>query len=241
MDNFTPITKSQMLDLSSAGFKRRISDDFVDIINAAIAGTDPEMLDSYKDDIFSYQNVLANGRYKIEDYLSAVKYVSYKNMKYNNTDAYRLTFPDRTRRVMEKHRANGLSDDEIIDQKLSSFVHSYNITKLVNEIYKQTQIPPHILNYANFQIGVNVQTELALHGESERVRSDAADSLMARLATPEAMKMEVAIGIDDGGMVAELRKAAAELSKVQQSKITAGEVTSLEVAECDIIEVQEIE
>lgn len=232
MSEYEPMSKQTIIAMSSADFRKRIDDEYVDMLNAALTGCDEEMVEDYKDSLFSYQNVLSNGRYKIEDYISAVKYVAYKRMNYSNQDSYTLTFPERAIRLREKY--SHMIEEEI-EKKISAFVYSYNGSKLVNEIYRQTHVAPYILNYANFQIGVNTQTHLALHGSTERIRSDAADSLMNHLAAPEAMKHEIDVSFNDGGQINELRKVVNDLSVIQQNQIATGVSTTLEIAESIII------
>ena len=70
--------------------------ELVDKINNIVS--DPEAADIVKENFISYSKVLSEGKFKTEDYLSAVVYVSYKLMGYNNQDAYARAFPDRWKR-----------------------------------------------------------------------------------------------------------------------------------------------
>lgn len=77
-----------------------------------------------------------------------------------------LLLPFRIRFLIEK---SGVSEK---DQ--SSYISAYHKSKLVNLIFEQTLIPIHILNAPLLQQAINVQAELMLTANSEKVRSDAA-------------------------------------------------------------------
>src|SRR4051812_25397190 len=106
------------------------SQELVDKINDA--AQDPEIAELIKENFISYTKVLAEGKFKTEDYLSAVAYVSYKLMGYNNQDAYAKTFPVR----WQRHALLGTSSKDI-----SAYVAAYNKNKLVNLILEQSLIP----------------------------------------------------------------------------------------------------
>ena len=77
-----------------------ITQDFLDRVEGAVA--DPAMAEQFKENFISYLDVLKTGKYKMEDYISAVKYVSFKLLGYTNKDAYAATFPERYARLKNK-------------------------------------------------------------------------------------------------------------------------------------------
>ena len=50
--------------------------------------TDPLFANSIKENFITYTHVLQEGKYKMDDYLNAVTYVSFKLMGYTNQEAY---------------------------------------------------------------------------------------------------------------------------------------------------------
>ena len=62
---------------------------------------------------------------------------------------------------------------------------SYNKNKLVNLILEQSMIPSWVLNQDMYQKALNVQCELMLTANSEKV-SDAANSILTHLKPPQS-------------------------------------------------------
>ena len=67
--------------------------ELVDDLNGA--AQDPETARVIRENFISYTKVLGEGRFKTEDYLNAVKYVSFKLMGYTNQESYYRAFPRR--------------------------------------------------------------------------------------------------------------------------------------------------
>ena len=209
-----------------AQMRSRITQGVVDNINGALG--DPDTAEILKENILGYIGVISTGRFKIEDYISAVKYVSFKLMDDSNIAAWVKVFPDKYARL----KANGVPDKDI-----HAHVSIYNKTKLVNEIYDRAQIPTHLLNANVFQKAINVQAALMSDPDvSPKVRSDAANSLLTHLKRPEAQKIELDVGVKDDSMLRELKNITLGLAKQQQELIESKAYTSKEIAHQTIIE-----
>lgn len=102
------------------------------------------MAEAIKDNFLSYTQVLSEGKFKTEDYLSAVMYVSFKLMGMTNQDAYARTFPARYRTLLN----NGTSAKDI-----SSYVSMYNKGRLVNLILEKSLIPTWVFDAAYLSEG----------------------------------------------------------------------------------------
>ena len=74
-----------------------------------------------------------------------------------------------------------------------------------------------------------------LTAKSEKVRSDAANSLLTHLKRPETTKIELDIGVKEDSMLAQIRAQTAELAKLQQQHIASGQATAKEVAEQKLV------
>jgi len=199
--------------------KKSINQELIDKINATLS--DPDMYEAYRDNLLSYTKVMADGRFKIADYVNAVKYVSHKLMGDSNIAAYTKTFPDKYQRFVQ----NGVDAKDI-----ASYVTAYNKSKLVNLIFEQTLVPSYVLNQDLYQKALNVQAELMITAKSEKVRSDAANSLLTHLKMPETQKVELDIGVKEDSSIATLRATTLELARQQRLMVEAGAMNAQEVA-----------
>lgn len=184
--------------------------------------TDPEYAENIKENFLAYTNVLQEGRYKLDDYLNAVAYVSFKLMGYTNEEAYFRTFPDRYALL----KAQGKTSRDI-----SPYVAAYHRGKLVNKIMEQSLIPSWILNQDAYQEAINKNVQLMRTAKSEKVQAMAADSLLKHLAKPEVNDAPL-INIDmrQGSGLDELKEAITSLAKKQKELIEGG-VSTKEIAE----------
>lgn len=190
---------------------------------------DPEAAKQIRENFVSYTSVLQDGKFKTEDYIYAVKYVTYKVMGYTNKDAYVKTFPDRYRYFVQ----NGTSEKDI-----ASYITSYNKGKLVNLILEQTLVPTWVLNQDIYQEAINTQARLMRTAKSERVQAMAAESILSHLAKPEAVdKAQLNININAGSQLEDLQKTLVDLAKSQQELIKSG-VSTKAIAEQRIIDVE---
>lgn len=183
--------------------------------------TDATIREAYKENILSFTHVLADGKFKIQSYLDAVKYISYKMFGCPNIEAYTKTFPERYQRYL---------DDEISPKDIASYVSSYNKNKLVNLVLEQTLVPTHILNAHVYQAAINVQHELMRSAKSEKVRSDAANSLLTHLKMPETQKVELDITVKEDKAITELKATTQKLVAAQRAQLETGGMTATEIA-----------
>ena len=199
--------------------KKSVSQELIDQVNTTLS--EPELFEAYRDNLLSYTKVMADGRFKVQEYVNAVRYVSHKLMGSTNIDAYTKTFPDKYQRFV----AQGVAAKDI-----ASYVTAYNKSKLVNLIFEQTLIPSYVLNQDLYQKALNVQAELMVTANSEKVRTDAANSLLTHLKMPEKQKVELEIGVKEDSSIAALRLATLELARQQRLSMEAGQMNAQEVA-----------
>lgn len=199
--------------------KKSVSQELIDQVNATLS--DPEMFEAYRDNLLSYTRVMADGRFKVSEYINAVRYVSHKLMGCTNIDAYTKTFPDKYTRFV----AQGVQAKDI-----ASYVTAYNKSKLVNLIFEQTLIPSYVLNQDLYQKALNVQAELMVNARSEKVRADAANSLLTHLKMPEKQKVELEVSVKEDSSIAQLRTATLELARQQRLAMEAGQLNAQQVA-----------
>lgn len=177
---------------------------------------DPEIADTIRNNFVSYSIVLKDGKFKMEDYLNAVAYVSFKVMGYSNQESYSRTFPQRYAELVAK----GTSGKDI-----SSYVAAYNKNKLVNLIYEQTVIPTWLLNQDVYQKAINVQLDIMTSAKSEMVRMQAANSLLTHLKRPETKEVNVNLGVTETSGMKELTDLMTQLAEKQIKSIEGGTAT----------------
>lgn len=232
------VSKEQLMSAMPGKLKLRITDDFVKLYNDSITATDSELVYAFKENFISYSKILEEGKYSTEQYLNAVKYVSFKLMSFTNRDSYKMTFPERFNRLMKRYRDLGFDDAFIWDYKISPHVVSYNGGTLVQKIMEQTIIPPHVLNMNMYQDALNVNAHLMVHAKSEMVRTTAANSILTQLKPPEVSKIEIDVSVKESDAIKDLRSITQDLAIAQQKAIEAGANTPLEIAESKIIEAE---
>ena len=188
---------------------------------------DPDTADIVKENFLSYTGVLSSGRYKAEDYLNAVHYVTYKLMGYSNIDSYVRVFPNRYNRLIAK----GTSDKDI-----AAYVSAYNKNKLVNKILEQSLIPTWILNQDLYQKAINTQAEIMSNDKmSSMARVQAANSILTHLKKPDAVGPLINIDARETTGMKELKGLLVKLAGEQKRLISNG-VTAKEIAEQKIID-----
>ncbi len=183
----------------------------VDRINNAVS--DPIVAEQVRENFISYTQVLQDGRFKTEDYLHAVTYVSFKLMGMTNHDAYMKTFPQRYQNLL----ANSTSSKDI-----ASYVAAYNKGKLVNAILEQTLVPTWVLNQHLYQQALNTQADLMISAQSEMVRTTAANSILTHLAKPKEAGPLINIDMRESSGMDELKNAMVTLARQQQQMINSG-------------------
>ncbi|MGH1461239.1 MAG: hypothetical protein ACRBB6_04305 [Neptuniibacter sp.] len=204
--------------------KKSINQEVIDNLNNMVI--DPEFRETYRDNLLGYTHVMSKGKFKIQSYIDAVRYVSFKLMGDNNITAHSKTFPD-------KHK--NWAAQQVASKDIASYVTAYNKSKLVNLIYEQTLVPVHVLNQDVYQKAINVQAELMISASSEKVRTDAANSLLNHLKPPETQKVELDIGLKEDKSVEALRQSTMELVAQQRAMIQAGALGAQEVAHTKLI------
>lgn len=224
-------TKEELVQALPATIQGGVSDDLVNELNQVI--TDPDFREAFRENMISYNRVLSEGKFKLSSYMNAVMYVSYKLMGYNNMDAYSLTFPVKWKQWMSQGKTA---------QTMSASIAMYNKSKLVNLVYAQAVIPTHVLNQDKFQEAINHQFFLMKNAQSEKVQSDAANSLMIHLKPPEEKQVNLNIGLEETDSIKELKNVIVQLADQQIKGIenktwNAAEMAASRIIEAEVIEV----
>lgn len=207
--------------------RKSVSTQVLENINQTMA-SDEEGMERYKEDIISYGHILRDGKFKVEQYLNAVKFVGFKVQGLTNFECYQRTFQIRYAEHIEK----GTKKADI-----EKYVSAYANSKLVMLILEQTLTPIHIVNNHILQKAINIQAQIMMDTEvSAKVRSDAANSLMTHLKAPETKKISLDIGIKQDSILDSLRAATEKLVAEQRLSIQAGSKNAMQVLEDTVLE-----
>lgn len=226
------ITMKELEKAVSPKNRKYITEDMVETLNKI---QDPDFREHYKQNMVSMASILADGTYTTKDFTNAVKFVSYKLLEETDIDAYMMTFPDRYERLMNKWLAEGLTEEQIREQKISSFVAAYKRNDLVAKVFERTLVPSRILNAPLFQEALNVQVQLMYSSRSDIVKQQAAKTVMEYTHTPEAVKIEMEIGMKEDDEIKALRDEMAKLAAMQLEKIENKVLTSKDVAHTKLL------
>lgn len=205
--------------------RHNITQKLVDELNQMVA--DPEARDHFRENLMGFSSVMADPNLKITSYIFAVKYVSYKLMGDTNEKAWIKTFPERHKRLIRLKKSAG---------HIRSTVSSFHKTKLVQILLEQSLIKPYVYNQDLYQDALNVQAMLMRTASSEKVRSDAANSLLIALKQPEAAKINIDVAVKEDDSIRELREATLALARQQRLAIEAGSLQAKDVAESKLIQ-----
>jgi len=145
-------------------------------------------------------------------------YVSHKVMGKSNMASYIATFPDRYQSMVDRKKE---------PKDISSIVTAYNKGALVTKVMERAIVPTWILNQDMHQKALQTQHDLMIDDHvSDKVRCEAANSLLTHLKKPEVHKTElkIDIGLNDG--MAALEASLIEMSERQLNSIANDPNTS---------------
>ena len=224
MSNPMPLTVDQFRQALPDKVKKTVNQQLIDKINVTLS--DPELYETYRDNLLGYSKIMAEGKFRITNYIDAVKYVGFKLMGKTNIESYTLTFPD---------KMTGFNSRGVAGKDIASYITAYNKSKLVNLLYEQTLVPFWVLNQDMYQKALNVQAELMITANSEKVRTDAANSLLTHLKPPETRKIELDVSIKEDSSIAQLREATLSLARAQRASMLSGAVDAQYIAESPVV------
>ena len=191
---------------------------------------DQVVAEQVRDNFISYTGVLKEGKFRTEDYLNAVTFVSYRLMNHTNKDAYVKTFPERYVQLLKDGRS---------EKDIAAYVAAYSKGKLVNMILEQTLVPTWVLNQDLFQKALNTQAEIMNDPlVLARDRVAAANSILTHLAKPKEAGPLVNIDMRENSGMNELKNTLTALAQEQGRLIGEG-ITAKEIVGRTIFENQE--
>jgi hypothetical protein len=219
------LTLQQVKDAMPSRQKKNITQELIDTLNQ-VAG-DENFRDFFRENMLGYTNVLQDPNLTLPGYIAAVKYVSYKLMGCTNEEAWKRSHPERYQRCVDEQKDPAY---------IRSVVCAYNKGKMVQQMLQQSMIPIWVLNQDKVQQAINVQAQLMMSAKSEKVRSDAANSLLTHLKQPEARKVQLDVAVKQDDSITELRKVMTDLAAEQKRAIQAGVTDAAELGRSKLID-----
>lgn len=225
------LTLEQVQTAVPKALKGSVTQGLVDTLNTVT--TDPLMIENIQKNFLTYADILKEGKFKTEEYINAVIFVSFKIMDYSDKDAYAKTFPDRIVALT----ARGASSKDI-----SAYVSAFKKGKLVSLIMEQTLVPTWVLNQHMFQEALNTQYDLMKNADSEKVRTEAANSLLTHLKKPEVTKgSNININIGESKIMSDLQQSLQDLASMQRDAIANGSMKTIDIAALPISEAEVVD
>lgn len=162
-----------------------------------------------------YVGLLSEFNYGIEEYINASIFVGYKFHGFTNLDAFKRTFPKK----YNDYILNGADSKQI-----ATIASGYSKRGVVSKLIEQSMSKMWVLNMDNYQKAIDVQVELMTSAKSEKVRCDAANSVLTHLGKPKDTITNNHINIDlrEHTGLADLKDELADLAQQQLSMINMG-------------------
>jgi hypothetical protein len=200
---------TEQVQLALGSKRNWASQELVSMLN----GLESDGADLVRENWLTHANILREGTYSMEQYTTAIKYVSLKQMGHNNQQAYSIALGDRYQELVAK------GYDE---QRISSHVAAYHKGVLVQKLLAQSTIPLYMLYQDEAHKAIKTLVDVMTNEDtSPRTRAEAADKLLAHIKRPEAAKIELEVTQNQGGMQ-ELQVMMTELAQRQLAAIQGG-------------------
>lgn len=202
-----------------ATLKASVNQSLVDTLNQL--QHDPDVAEAIREGFVSYASVIRDGKYKMQDYLNAVTYCTFKQMEYSNHDAWCATFPQRHAALV----AAGKSKKD-----MSSHVAMYAKGKLVHQIMEQSMVEDWLLYRDLRHRSLMKLATLMDTAASEKVQMEAANALAGHTAKPQARAgTSINIELNENSGMNELNELLQNLANQQVQNLKQGVATIKDV------------
>lgn len=200
----------EQVELALGSKRNWASQELVTTLNAL----ETDGADLVRENWLTHANILREGTYSMEQYTTAIKYVSLKQMGHTNQQAYSIALSDRYQELVAK----GYDD-----QRISSHVAAYHKGALVQKLLAQSTIPLYMLYQDEAHKAVKTLVGVMENEEaSPRTRAEAADKLLNHIKRPEAAKVELEVTQKQGDGMLELHAMMRDLAQKQLAAIAQG-------------------
>jgi len=222
------LTKEIVTKVLPKDKKKLVTDNVIQFLNKA--ETNETVVNEFRENFLTYSKILQSSRYSLEEYVNAVRFVTYKMLGYSDIDSYAMVFPERYNRLIEKF--NGETD------RINAYSSRFKSTKLVTQIMEQTLVPSYIYNAPLFQEALLELSRIMVSSKSDIARVNAASNILQYTKAPEEKNINLEIGYKENDTIRELKSTMEQLATMQKKQLEKGmELES--IAEADIVDVKE--
>ena len=206
---------SNQLQIALGSKRNWASDELLNTLNSL----EIDGADFVRENWLTHAGILREGGYSLDQYLTAVKYTSLKQMGHTNQSAYSIALADRYQELV----ARGYDE-----KRISSHIAAYHKGALVQKILAQSTIPLYMLYqdeaHKAIQTLVKIMTDPGGYdgAPSARTRAEAADKLLTHIKRPEAAKIELNVTQSQSDGMKELQEMMRGLAEKQLAAINAG-------------------
>ena len=93
-------TLEQVKNIVPKSKRNLITNEIVDMLNKELENQDT--IEEFKENFITYSKILnGDSKYKIKDYINAVKFVTLRMLNHTIYDSWKYTFPDRYQRLLD--------------------------------------------------------------------------------------------------------------------------------------------
>ena len=201
---------SEQLELALGSKRNWASQELVTTLN----NLETDGADLVRENWLTHANVLREGTYSLDQYTTAIKYVSLKQMGHTNQQAYSIALADRYQELVAK----GYDD-----QRISSHVSAYHKGALVQKLLAQSTVPLYMLYQDEAHKAIKTLVQVMTEpNASFKTRAEAADKLLAHIKRPEAAKIELEVSQKASDGMNELTTMMRDLAQKQLKAIEEG-------------------
>jgi len=194
---------NEQLQLALGSKRNWASEELLSMLNTI----EMDGADLIRENWLTHSACLREGSYSMEQYTTAVKYVSLKQMGHTNQSAYSIALAERYQEMVAK------GYDE---KRQSSHIAAYHKGALVQKILAQSTIPLWMLYQDEQHKAIGVLVRLMTDPNvSYKVQSDSADKLLNHIKRPETAKVELDITTRQIDGMGELQRMMEELAQRQ--------------------------
>lgn len=224
----------QQLALALGSKKNWASEELLNTLNSI----ETDGADFVRENWLTHASVLREGTHTLEQYTTAIKYVSLKQMGHSNQSAYSIALGDRYQELVAK----GYDD-----KRISSHISAYHKGVLVQKILAQSTIPLYMLYQDEAHQAISVLAKIMTDpggydgAPSARTRAEAADKLLNHIKRPEAALVELNVTHKQADGMQELQAMMTNVAQRQLKELQNGgdirKIANLPVIEGEVIKV----
>jgi hypothetical protein len=182
------------------------------------------------DKVGSHLDVYSSMRVSPEKYVKACEFVMHFLFTKSKSKSYKLTFPERSKELIE----SGAS--------IANSANVYFISKLVQTIIAQSAISLGLTHQSKIHDSVDVLHYIAMNSENERLRMESADKLLNHLTIEDQNKFVHEVHQTGGtrDFIGEMEEQMISMREEMKAKMLAGydvkEVVNSKIIEAEVFD-----